>query len=240
MRRVGALALLLSAAAGAAGAGAPPAVRLLAPVEGTALEAGTTSRLEWEPVGEFDPAIEEWEAFLSVDGGGYYAVRLTPHLEIERRAFAFEVPALPSADVRLLLRFGDEREEVGVELPVCLRIVRAPPAPAMPAPRALASPFGGEAARPGDPGVVAWVAGDRDGRGRGHRRAADPPGAAPAQLWPMSAALVGAPPPDPRPGAPPPNAAATAPAPTAARPRGALAAGSAPADPLLLTRRRNE
>ncbi len=239
MLRVGASVLMATlAAAGATAAVAPPVVRLVAPADGATLVAGATAWLDWEPLGDLDPAIEEWEAFLSVDGGRYYAVRLTPHLDLDRWRFAFEVPDLPTADARLLLRFGDERTEVGVELPARLRIVRERSAPA--AASALPVLAAGEAARPGDPGVLAWVAGGRDGRGLSHRRAADPPGAAPAQLWAMGAALVGVAPVDLRPAAPSASAVARAPQTAAARPRGAVVVPRASADPLLLTGRRNE
>ncbi len=239
MLRVGAFALLMGGAAGAAAAAAPPSVRLLTPADGAVLTAGSTVRLEWEPTGALDPAIEEWEAFLSVDGGRYYSVRLTPHLDLDRRGLAFAVPDLPTTEARLLLRFGDEREEVGVEMPARLRIVRGEMPATELAPSALPVPTAGEAARPGDPGVVVWTAGRRDGRSLGHRRAADPPGASPAQLWAMGTAFVVAVPRDPLPSPPPerrPAAASRAPK-ARAHPASTPTCG---ADPLLVSGRRNE
>jgi hypothetical protein len=52
------------------------AVHLAAPQDGTRLQAGTLAELEWAPVGRADlgdvgdlDRAEEWEAFLSIDGG---------------------------------------------------------------------------------------------------------------------------------------------------------------------------
>lgn len=192
------LALALAASAGRTLAAAPPEVRLLSPAAGSTLVAGSRERLAWEPVAPLAAAIEEWEAFLSLDGGRTYPVRLTPHLDRERRSIAFEVPALPSDGARLLLRFGDERTEVGVEMPERLRIVAGPLA-SLPPWRDTA-PVRGEAARPGDRGVLYWVTGSRDGRGTRSQRGSGPaPLAAPAQLLAGSHAVVGEAPRDPRP-----------------------------------------
>jgi hypothetical protein len=44
-------------------------------------------------------AAVEWEAFLSLDGGRTYPVRITPHLDLSiRRRFHFQVPAFPTRD----------------------------------------------------------------------------------------------------------------------------------------------
>ncbi|NJL27913.1 MAG: hypothetical protein HC897_08450 [Thermoanaerobaculia bacterium] len=104
--------------AGSAAALAPPSVELVRPRAGEALVAGTEAVVEWRPVGAaLDPAIEEWEAFLSFDGGGYYAVRLTPHLDVARRRFTFRVPNTATEHARILLRFGDEVVETEVDIP---------------------------------------------------------------------------------------------------------------------------
>lgn len=165
--RATALALCLGlAAAGAAGAVEAP-FRLSSPQAGETWTAGTWATVEWEPAGS--PAdragLLEWEAFLSVDDGETYAVRLTPHLDIDLRRFTFEVPRLPTAEARLMLRFGDEREEHGFEIPG--RFAIAPGSPQVP-------PFGemttitlhlGERARASDPGAVLWIEGSRRGGG---------------------------------------------------------------------------
>ena len=76
------------------------------------------------------------------------------------------MPNITARDVRMLLRFGDERNESEVEVPSSFRIDAAlNGGPLWPA--ALASAETGEEARRGDGGVTAWVAGDRDG-GRSH------------------------------------------------------------------------
>ncbi len=139
---------------------AAPAVRLLAPAGGQVLRGGGEATLAWEPAGPLDPAIEEWEAFLSVDGGASYPVRITPHLDLDLRRVSFPVPRLPSADVRILLRLGDERDEVPVVVPVRFAISGGAGPLLSGASITLAV---GERPRPDDLGVVAWVAGSRRG-----------------------------------------------------------------------------
>lgn len=141
-----------------------PPVRVVAPAPGAELAAGALAMLEWEDSGDgLRERITEWEAFLSLDGGRTWPLRLTPHLEIGLRRFSFRVPAFPSSDARLLLRFGDEREETEVEIPGSFVIVPggdwAVLDPVPPSPRLSR----GEAARPGDRGVVLWTEGTRDG-----------------------------------------------------------------------------
>jgi hypothetical protein len=145
-------------------AGARPAVayaRLVSPAAGAELEAGSLAVIEWEGLA-LPPHTVEWEAFLSVDGGRTYPLRVTPHLDIGIRRFSFRVPDVPTRKARLMLRFGDERREVGVETPQRFSIV---PGPRFwtPPPRRVLSP--GEAARAGERGVALWVEGSRDGTG---------------------------------------------------------------------------
>lgn len=158
-------------------------VEILAPPAAVPLTAGSTALLEWAPLPGLTrlPARQEWEAFLSLDGGKSYSIRITPHLDSDLRRTLWEVPALPSPDVRLLLRFGDERRETVIELPQRFTIVAAPAASAsLPdplnllnllnlqsqAPHMVLAPGRGEAARPGDQGVASWVEGSRRGAGR--------------------------------------------------------------------------
>lgn len=236
MLRAGTAVLVAILGAVGAADGAEPPVELVAPADGATWVAGTTAVLEWRAVGELGAGVEEWEAFLSVDGGKYYAVRLTPHLDVARRRIAVEVPNLPSANARLLLRFGDERVEVAVEPPVRLRIEPARFALGSSAVPALTT---GEAARAGDRGVLAWVAGGRDGSGLRRYRGAETPGAEPAELWALAATLTGAVPPDPQ-------RALLVGAALATERRAATAstvdapAPTVVADSLLLTGRRNE
>lgn len=142
---------------------AAPPVRLEAPRHGAELQAGSVAVLAWEPLGPFAllPQVEEWEAFLSLDGGAHYPIRITPHLDRDLRRVFWQVPHFPTRDARLLLRFGNEHRETALELPERFAISgTAPLLDAWTASRA-ASP--GEPARPGDAGVVAWVEGTRHG-----------------------------------------------------------------------------
>ncbi len=229
----------------------PPLVSLLAPPAVRPLVAGETATLAWAPIAALagDARVEEWEAFLSVDGGAHFAVRLTPHLDRDLRRTAFRVPALPTREARILLRFGDECEERAVLLPQRFSIVL--PADreggtAAALDRAAAPPATswrpGEAARPGDAGVSLWTEGSRRGGAAREVEAAAPAGlcgvAEPADGARPADALAPEPPPDVLAGG---TAAAGAPAPpprAADRPRPPNPLRSA--DILLLTRRRNE
>ncbi len=159
---VASLGLALAPPAEAAGPPVAELARVVAPVPGTELVAGETAWIEWEAgpgLAAFAEA-HEWEAFLSVDGGESFPVRLTPHLDLDRPRVAFRVPLLVSDDCRLLLRFGDEREEREQPVPGRFRIVPSPiPRPVL----RYRAGARGEAARPGEPGVVLWAEGARDG-----------------------------------------------------------------------------
>ncbi|MBV8201688.1 MAG: hypothetical protein JOZ15_13785 [Acidobacteria bacterium] len=147
-------------------------IELLSPRPAIPLVAGGTAVLQWAPLPGLAglPAREEWEAFLSLDGGRSYPFRITPHLDSDLRRTLWEVPSVASADVRLLLRFGDERRETAIELPQRFTIAAAPGPLLAPLlaiePRASLARHPGEAARPEDAGVVAWTAGSRRGTGR--------------------------------------------------------------------------
>lgn len=156
-------------------------IELIAPRASAVLESGTTAELAWRPAAGFDAlaGATEWEAFLSLDGGRSYPVRLTPHLDLGRRHFGFRVPDMPSDAVRLLLRIGDERAERAVRFPTPLRIVRprsriVASLEAVLSARPSAAP--GEAALAGGAGALFWVEGDRDGRNL-RQRSAVPSGA---------------------------------------------------------------
>ena len=138
--------------------------RLVSPADGSELLAGSEVVLEWEDAG-LPGVSQEWEAFLSVDGGRTWPLRITPHLDISIRRFAFRVPAFPTRDARLLLRFGDERNEVEMEMQQRLAISGDLHRDAWPVVLDLASQRG-ERARPddpSDPGTVVWIEGSRDG-----------------------------------------------------------------------------
>lgn len=173
-------------------------VELLRPAPGEVLVSGADNTIAWRA--RRDLAAEgafEWEAFLSFDGGRSWPVRATPHLDVTVSSFSFAIPMVPSDDVRIMLRFGDERREVGYVLPTVHRSVVRPDSWIRP--WSLEPTFDrGERARAGVPAVVLWVEGARNGRRVATRTAAWRPVAAStaasaaADRWPCL------PPPDPR------------------------------------------
>jgi len=137
-------------------------VVLHAPREGEVLRGGERATVSWSAA-SLPRFVEEWEAFLSVDGGTYYAYRLTPHLDLEQREFTFEVPNVETEEARILIRAGDERREIELDVPQRF-VIRRDPLHALAAPALkIDEEERGEAARPGDRGVVEWIDGNRDG-----------------------------------------------------------------------------
>jgi hypothetical protein len=153
-----AIAVLASASLARAGT-----LRLLSPAEGATLRGGSAAELRWSAA-ELPGSTEEWEAFLSIDGGKYYGFRVTPHLDIDRRHFTFTVPNVDTRNARILIRTGDEEHETGFEVPGSFSIERDPNAEPVAAPDRLEFEEG-EAAREGDPAVLSWTDGARDGSG---------------------------------------------------------------------------
>lgn len=161
MRRVPLLLLALLAPPAFAAGPAGQMARLVSPAAGDELTAGSSATIEWEELALPEHTVE-WEAFLSLDGGRTWPLRITPHLDISIRRFDFRVPDLPTREARLLLRFGDERREVGMEAPQRFSITPA----AFPTPRTRVRVLSrGERARDGEQGVVVWVRGSRSGGG---------------------------------------------------------------------------
>jgi hypothetical protein len=241
-----AVALLVFAAAPAAAARRESAlVRLEAPRAGEVLTGGATAELEWAPQGPFERLdhVEEWEAFLSFDGGATYPVRITPHLDRALRQVRWQVPAIPTRDARLLLRFGDERRETYVELAQSFTIAEAPWAPPLFG-DATPTASRGEPALPGHPGVVAWVEGSRQGGSLRPIVATEPLVVREAVCTPVShpePAVLGSP---SRPiGSPAPaatSAGRAVPLPQRSRHASGVAAVLPSFDILLLTQRQNE
>jgi len=137
-------------------------LRLIAPANGATLRGGSFAELRWSAA-KLPPSAEEWEAFLSLDGGKYYAFRITPHLDVDLRSFTFVVPNVDTHDARILIRTGDEVRESHFEARATFSIVRNPHAEQTF--RHLGGFGRGEAARDGDPAVVAWTDGARNGSG---------------------------------------------------------------------------
>lgn len=140
-------------------------LRLLEPMAGATFEAGGRAELRWVPGADLAnlEGVHEWEAFLSVDGGRTWAFRITAHVELARQQIEWRVPDIVADDVRLLLRVGDERVEheqlIAGRFTIVPRAARwVPPATLQ---RSLSR---GEAARPGEPGVLSWIEELPDGR----------------------------------------------------------------------------
>jgi len=242
-RRLLPLVLLLCPAAHAMAGGRP--VELVAPRAGATLLAGSQADLEWAPLEPFARlvGVEEWEAFLSFDGGVTYPVRVTPHLDRDLHHVRWQVPAVPTSDARLLLRLGDERQEIFLKLPQRFTIAAAP---GMERTFTLASVAAvpGEPALPGHPGVVAWVEGSRRGGSLRQVVAPERPSLRSALSFPAShpeaAVLVSEAAPV-QPPAPLPGSAGWAPPATRGSPlTGSAHAAHLASDILLLTQRRNE
>jgi hypothetical protein len=127
----------------------------------------------------------EWEAFLSVDGGRSFPVRITPHLPIAERSFSWIVPSLPTAAARIRFRFGVGGVEQDVAAPDRLAIAFSPAASSVSGSRTA---FGTSPAT-GEEDTLAWVErrGDRtflvvvDGGTRG--LAPDPRWSAAVRSW---------------------------------------------------------
>jgi len=153
----GALALIA-----ALSAAADVRVVLHAPREGEVLRGGERATVSWSAA-ELPRFVEEWEAFLSVDGGKYYAYRITPHLEADQRQFTFDVPNVETSDARILIRAGDERREIELVSSRTFAIRQDTARAIAAAPLEVVEEKRGEAARAGERGVVEWIDGDRDG-----------------------------------------------------------------------------
>jgi hypothetical protein len=129
-------------------------IALAAPAAAETLRGGSTATLAMS-VDRLPRGAEEWEAFLSIDGGAHYAIRITPHLDLKLRHVTWVVPNVDARDARIMIRAGDEREETSFEIPGIFAIARDAAAP--PPPMRAAPPTRAEA------GVVAWAEGDRAG-----------------------------------------------------------------------------
>ncbi|HEU4888353.1 MAG TPA: hypothetical protein VFV49_10730 [Thermoanaerobaculia bacterium] len=148
------------------------ALRLLEPANGATLRGGSLAELHWS-ADELPADAEEWEAFLSIDGGRYYGFRVTPHLDIELRRFTFIVPNFDTKNARILIRAGDEEHETEFDSESSFAIVRDPNLE--PELAQLEDLGRGEAARKGDPDVLSWADGERNGSAITHEIAPSPP-----------------------------------------------------------------
>ena len=151
-------------------------LRLTAPAGGQVLVAGSLAELAWEPGADLEawPRAREWEAFLSLNGGETFPLRITPHLELSENRVSFRVPQLAAEDVRILLRVGDETEERSQPVPFKWRIVSHGASVIPVTQRVLQAADRGEAARPGDEGVWSWMEASGDGRWVEYQSVPDP------------------------------------------------------------------
>jgi hypothetical protein len=152
-------------------ASAAAALEVSAPAAGATLRGGSVARLTWSA--DALPAdVDEWEAFLSIDGGVHYGFRITPHLDIALRSVTWLVPNVDAGDARLLIRTGDERNERMFVLPLSFAIARDANTHLL---RPIAGNKRGESAREGDDPVAGWAEGDRRGTRVAQVMHVDPP-----------------------------------------------------------------
>lgn len=133
-------------------------LRLIEPVEHAEVVAGSTVPIAWDAA-RIPAGVEEWEAFLSVDGGKTYPIRITPHLDASIHRFNWTVPSLPGADISILLRFGDEREEVEFPFAGRMHITGTVPRATFREPASIRSAMQDDHGRT----LTEWVEGSRQG-----------------------------------------------------------------------------
>jgi hypothetical protein len=157
-----------------AGGAVEAAPRLSSPPPGSVVSGSdvVTISVSHPPAG-----ASEWEAFVSLDGGRSYPLRVTPHLPIGELSFPWTVPALPSADVRVKARFGGRG---GEEEFVFAETFSIAPGRARGAISADSGSLGLFPAA-GEEGTVAWI--DRDTRGIRLVVPVSLPGVEPASRW---------------------------------------------------------
>ncbi|MFI5180360.1 MAG: hypothetical protein ACHQPI_03105 [Thermoanaerobaculia bacterium] len=85
--------------------------RILSPGTGETVVAGQFVELVWS---SFPDDVEEMEILLSIDGGRYFPLRLTPRIDPRTGSFGWVVPRVATRAARLRIRFGrDGRETEG-------------------------------------------------------------------------------------------------------------------------------
>jgi hypothetical protein len=175
-------AILFLAAASAASAAAASGPGLDAPADGDVFRAGRTLRVAWTDRPAF---ATEWEAFLSLDGGRTFPIRVTPHLDVSTRSFLWRLPLLSADEARIRLRFGNGSAEV--EYDPATRFSIRPSADSRPLTPSVADV--GATALPGESESVAWTCAAGDGR---NFRTVTPPvsaGLAPSSAWEAESAV---------------------------------------------------
>ncbi|HWC64543.1 MAG TPA: hypothetical protein VG777_00565 [Thermoanaerobaculia bacterium] len=144
-----AAAIALAAAASDAHASRAGRPRLWSPAPRSVIRAGERAEIA---VAGAPEGAEEWEAFLSLDGGETWPLRVTPHLPIAETSFRWIVPALPPGTARVKVRFGGAAGEREFVLDEAFSIAGGPGPLIVPEPTAI-----GASPAPGEEGTVAWV-----------------------------------------------------------------------------------
>src|SRR5438105_4332959 len=80
--------------------------QFLRPAAGEKLEAGETALVSWRMDAACLRNVDEMELLLSLDGGKRFLLRVTARIDPRTPAWAWRVPALPSAHARLAVRGG--------------------------------------------------------------------------------------------------------------------------------------
>src|SRR4029077_20147956 len=88
------------------GAAAAHATEISAPRAGETLHGGSFAQLTWS-ANPLPSNVEEWEAFLSIDGGAHYAFRITPHLDLNCHSVTWAVPNVSPSDAPIPIPTGD-------------------------------------------------------------------------------------------------------------------------------------
>jgi hypothetical protein len=155
-RAASAFCLVLSASALSAEVDDRPA-RLTPSLSGSVVRAGDLLDLAFRFPAGIEP--DEWEAYLSLDGGETYPVRLTGERSPASTRLVVRAPNLPSDSARILIRAGGEdgpreadRYERDVAVTDAFRIV-ASFSPQQRAPW----PAAGKNARRGDRVHIEWI-----------------------------------------------------------------------------------
>jgi hypothetical protein len=91
-----------------------PARAAATPWKASAAIAGNRLNVFWDSC---PSGAREWEAFLSLDGGRSFPLRVTPHLSTTIRAFSWPIPWVVAENAKLRIRFGDGSSDREYDVP---------------------------------------------------------------------------------------------------------------------------
>jgi hypothetical protein len=153
---------------------ARPARAATTPGKASARIAENRLNVFWESC---PPGAREWEAFLSLDGGRSFPLRVTPHLSTAVRSFSWPIPWILAEDAKLRIRFGDGISEREFDVDGGWTLVPARDSrPLSPESRDFA-----EGPAPGEEQTAAWV--EWNGSRARTVVPAAPPGARSSSEW---------------------------------------------------------